>query len=468
MNQTVTVNISGIVFHIEIDAYDTLKNYLNKIRSYFKNSDECNEIMADIEARVAEIFNIKLTQTNQVIKSQDVEEVVEVMGKPEQYVDDEAEETTSSKNSFTTAKKLFRDPDDRAIGGVASGVAAYFGLEALWIRLFFIVSLFFGFGFILYAVLWIIIPEAKTASDKLFMKGDPVNIDNIGKTFKEEADRVSDNIKKNGQHFGKKTESAIEAFFGFLTQLFNSIFNVLGKVFGMFFLIVGTFSLLGLIGMLVGSDTIFSITTEGIFSIESKKFFNLVFVSEDQFYFAIIGIILAVGLPMLLLIYAGVKLLFKVKTPTGIGIGIFVFWMIGLFACGMVGIRMGTELSFDESISSKEIIHEKTDHFVISANTSPSPGNGILEDKYSIISLDEDSVYFDDISFSIHKSKSDSIEFKVIKSSNGKSIKSATNNARMISYHYEVKKDSILLNNYIATLKENKIRGQPVIILSDH
>ena len=86
MNQTVTVNISGIVFHIEVDAYEELKKYLNKIRSYFKNSEECEEIMTDIEARIAELFNEKITSENQVISSNDVEEVVTIMGKPEQYV----------------------------------------------------------------------------------------------------------------------------------------------------------------------------------------------------------------------------------------------------------------------------------------------------------------------------------------------------------------------------------------------
>jgi len=188
MNQTVTVNISGIVFHIEVDAYEELKKYLNKIKSYFKNSEECNEIMTDIEARIAELFNEKISSDSQVIQSQDVEEVITIMGKPEQYVDEDEDEPqpqesfSSKQRTYSTAKKLFRDPDDRMIGGVASGIAAYFGIETIWLRLFFVVALFVGFGFLLYIILWIVMPEAKTASDKLQMKGDPVNINNISKT----------------------------------------------------------------------------------------------------------------------------------------------------------------------------------------------------------------------------------------------------------------------------------------------
>ncbi|MBL4593362.1 MAG: PspC domain-containing protein [Flavobacteriales bacterium] len=468
MNQTVTVNISGIVFHIEVDAYEELKKYLNKIKSYFKNSEECNEIMTDIEARIAELFNEKISSDSQVIQSQDVEEVITIMGKPEQYVDEDEDEPqpqesfSSKQRTYSTAKKLFRDPDDRMIGGVASGIAAYFGIETIWLRLFFVVALFVGFGFLLYIILWIVMPEAKTASDKLQMKGDPVNIDNISKTFKQEADRVSENLKKNGQQYGKKAETAFEAFFSFLFQIFKGIFKVLGKIVGVVFLIVGTFWLVGLVGMLVGSETIFSITPDGIFSFEATEFFNLIFISENQYYMAIVGITITIGLPIIMLIYAGVKLLFKVKTHSGIGIGLFILWVIGIFMCAMVGIRMGTELTHDETVTSVEVISDEIDDFYISASIEENPGKGVLEEKYSIISLDEDSIYMNDIRLYIYKSKTDSMELKVLKSSNGKSRKDASTNAKMISYSYSVNDSSIFLGNYLATIKENKIRGQEV------
>jgi len=468
MNQTVTVNISGIVFHIEVDAYEELKKYLNKIRSYFKNSEECEEIMTDIEARIAELFNEKITSDNQVINSSIVEEVVTIMGKPEQYIDEDEDSTqqeesfSSNQRTYSTAKRLFRDPDDRMIGGVSSGIAAYFGIDALWIRLFFVIALIVGFGFLLYIILWIVMPEAKTASDKLQMKGDPVNIDNISKTFREEADKVSDNLKKNGQHYGRKAETAFEAFFSFLLHVFTGVFKVLGKVLGVVFLIIGTFWLVGLVGMLVGSDTIISITSDGIFSFEATEFFNLIFVSENQFHLAIIGIMLAVGIPILALMYAGIKLLFKIKAHYSVGLGLFIFWIIGVAICGMIGIRMGTELTHDETISNVEVIDSNVNEFYITASTDENPGKGILEENYSIISLDEDSIYQNYIEFDVLKSNTDSIEIKVVKSSNGKSIKDAANNAKMISYSYSVNDSSIFLGNYLATVKENKIRGQQV------
>ncbi len=471
MNQTVTVNISGIVFHIEVDAYENLKKYLNKIRGYFKNSEESEEIMTDIEARIAELFNEKITSENQVVNTKDVDEVINVMGKPEQYVDEDEEpqeapkqdNSSSNNRTYTTAKKLFRDSDDRMIGGVSAGIGAYFGVETIWTRLFFVLStLIWGFGPLVYLILWIVIPEAKTASDKIQMKGDPVNIDNISKTFKDEADKVSDQLKSNGQQYGKKAESVVGAFFNFIGQILRGIFKVLGKIFGVIFLLVGTFWLVGMLGMLIGSETVFSITSDGVFSIASNEFFNLIFISENQFHMAVVGAILVIGIPVIMLIYAGVKLLFQVKTHTGIGIGMFVVWVIGVFMCAMVGIRMGTELSNYDVSTTEEVISNNANEFYISASEDENPGEGILEGKYSTISLDEDSIYMNDIRLYIYKSKSDSMEIKLIKDANGKSRKDAANNAKMTTFNYSVADSSIRLSNYLSFPKENKIRGQEV------
>jgi phage shock protein PspC (stress-responsive transcriptional regulator) len=470
MNQTVTINISGIVFHIDVEAYEELKKYLNKIKSYFKNSEESEEIMMDIEARIAELFSEKITSENQVIQSKDVDEVIIVMGKPEQYIDEDEEEkeaqSFSNQKTYTSAKKLFRDPDDRMIGGVASGISNYFGVESIWLRLFFVIALFMGFGFLLYIILWIVMPEAKTASDKLQMKGDPVNIDNISKTFKDEADKVSDQLRSNGQQYGKKAESIVGAFFNFIGQILKGVFKVLGKVFGVIFLLVGTFMFVGLAGMLVGSETIFSITTDGVFSISSREFFNLIFVSEDQFHMAIIGVAITIGLPIVMLIYAGANLIFKVKTHAGVSLGLIVLWVIGIFMCAMVGIRMGSELSFNDRDTQvkmvKEVIADDEDDFYISMVSNSIPGHGILEDKYFSISLDEDSIYFSDIQLRIYDSKTDSFELEIEKDVEGFSRKDVTSKLNQMNYDYSVSNDSIILGNYLSTLKKNKIRGQEI------
>lgn len=465
MNQTLTVNISGMVFHIEVDAYDTLKNYLNKIKSYFNNSEEREEIMLDIESRIAELFSGMMSEKNQVITATDVDKVIGVMGKPEQYITDDEEQTqTFSNETYVKGdKKLFRNPDDRMLGGVCSGLGAYIGVDTVWVRLFFVAAFFLGFGLFTYIILWIVMPEAKTASDKLKMKGEPINIQNIGKKFEEEANKVSDNLKNvDTNKFTKKAGSVLEDIFGALATILTGIFTIVGKVIGVAFLILGTFMLVVLLGMLFGSKTIFSITNEGMFSFESHEFFNLIFVSQDQYYLAILGVLLLVGIPILTLIYLAIKLLFKIKMHYSVGLAMSILFVIGMSICALVGIKMGTELSSDEEIVKTHQIAATKHALMIKSPNELLPGKGILEDKFTSISIDGETMYQSYVRLEIEKSKTDSIQLEVKFSSNGSTTKEAIKNARTINYNYQITDSALVIDNYLSTLKDNKIRGQQV------
>lgn len=465
MNQTLTVNISGMVFHIEVDAYDTLKNYLNKIKSYFNNSEEREEIMLDIESRIAELFSGMMSEKNQVITASDVENVINVMGKPEQYITEDEEQSQSFSNEtyVKSDKKLFRNPDDRILGGVCSGLGAYIGLDTVWVRLFFVAAFFLGFGLLTYIILWIVMPEAKTASDKLKMKGEPINIQNIGKKFEEEANKVSNNLKNvDTNKFTKKAGSVLENIVGALATIFTGIFNIVGKILGVAFLIVGTFMMVVLLGMLFGSKTIFSISSDGMFSFESQEFFNLIFVSQDQYYLAILGVLLVIGIPILTLIYLAIKLLFKIKMHYSVGLTMSILFVIGMSICALVGIKMGTELSSDEEIVKTHHIGATQHTLMIKSPNELLPGKGILEDKVTSISIDEETLYMSDVRLEIEKSKTDSMILELKLSSNGSTSKEAIKNTRMINYNYQLTDSALVFDNYFSTLKENKIRGQQV------
>lgn len=467
MNQTLTVNISGIVFHIEVDAYNTLKDYLNKIKSIFGNSEEREEIMQDIESRIAELFTASINDKNQVITATDVDKVIAVMGKPEQYINEEEEEIHSSTNSnYKSAKndkKLFRNPDDKMLGGVCSGLGAYIGIDTVWIRLFFVAAFFLGFGFFTYIILWMVMPEAKTASDKLKMKGEPINVNNIGRKFEEEANKVTEKLKNvDTSKFSQKAGTVVENTASAIGNILTSIFIIIGKVFGVIFLIIGTFLLVGLLGMLFGSKAIFSITNEGVFSIESHEFFNLIFVSQDQYYLAIMGVLLLVGIPIITLIYLAIKLLFKVKLHYSFGITLAVLFTIGIFTCAMVGIKMGAELSSDEEIVKTHHIAATNNVLMIKSPNVLLSGKGILEDKFTSISIDGETMYQSYVRLEIEKSKTDSILLEVEFSSNGSTTKEAIKNARTINYNYQITDSALVFDNYLSTLKDNKIRGQQV------
>lgn len=210
MKKTLVINIRGIVFHIDEDAYDKLNAYLGEISQHFKSKKGHDDIINDIENRIVELFQQKLTDKKQVINIEDVDKVIGVMGHPSDFDQDSEDESTSYVNSKKKEpKRLFRDIDNRVVGGVCSGLGAYFNIDQLWFRIGFIVSVFIGgAGALVYLVLWIITPPAKTVSEKLEMQGDPVTISNIEKAFKEEMnelkDKLDDLTEQAKQTFRKK------------------------------------------------------------------------------------------------------------------------------------------------------------------------------------------------------------------------------------------------------------------------
>ena len=184
MNKTININLGGFFFHIDEIAYQKLRTYLASIsKSLSDDAHGKNEIIADIEARISELLSEKITDARQVVSESDIEDIIVIMGQPEDYT--EAEEAYSDasysyKRNSASGKKLFRDGDDKFLGGVASGIAHYFNIDTIWVRLLFLVITIAGVGagFLVYIALWILLPEAKTTAEKLQMEGEPVNIDN--------------------------------------------------------------------------------------------------------------------------------------------------------------------------------------------------------------------------------------------------------------------------------------------------
>lgn len=183
MNKTVNINLASTFFHIDESAYAKLKTYLKKLEEGFKNTVGKEEILKDIEARIAELFQEIKTNSDYVISEADVEKIIAVLGQPEDFLSEEEEEDVKE----TIHKKLFRDPDDNYIGGVASGLGHYFGIDTSWIRLIWLLLVVFSLGtfIMIYLLFWILVPVAKTTADKLRMKGKPINVSNIEKKLKK-------------------------------------------------------------------------------------------------------------------------------------------------------------------------------------------------------------------------------------------------------------------------------------------
>jgi phage shock protein PspC (stress-responsive transcriptional regulator) len=194
MKITVSINLGGYSFNIDEDAYAELKRYLKNLELHFAGEESSAEILSDIESRMAELFRTKLTNYKQVIDIGDVNQVITVLGTPEDISDNEGP-TVRDKFSSPGYHRMYRDTDHRVIGGVCAGIAAYWDIELWLVRLIFFILAMMGVGFLIYLILYIVLPEAKTTAEKIAMKGNPVNIHNIKNSVKQEFDSVRKNMK---------------------------------------------------------------------------------------------------------------------------------------------------------------------------------------------------------------------------------------------------------------------------------
>ena len=180
------VGIGGFGFMIDEDAYYRLNNYLNRFKSALGSGKESSEVMSDVEQRIAELFRQELRYKEEVVSLALVEKVIACLGFPDgvgqtdEFAFDRGYDTYSRP-----CKRLYRDPDDKMLGGVCSGLAAYFDTEIVLIRVILLVAIICCFGIPVYILLWIAVPLARTAAQKLEMRGLPVTAENLRKAAQE-------------------------------------------------------------------------------------------------------------------------------------------------------------------------------------------------------------------------------------------------------------------------------------------
>jgi len=338
MKKTININLAGFVFYIDEDAYETLQKYLNNIRTYLGNTEGREEIIDDIESRIAELFSEK---QKQVITLLEVNEIIEVMGQPEDYMtEEEFEETTFQQPN----KRLFRDPDNTVLGGVCSGVGHYLKIDAVWIRLIFLAMLWSGLSILFYFVLWAIIPKAETTAQKLEMKGKAATLSNIEDYVRKGYENVKDDFKNvDIKGAGEKAKRGASGFFAFLGELISKLFSALGKILSFIASILG--KLLGVIILVITVALIIVLTIS--FIIGSFIDINIgndilvlpgfEFIGPDwggPFHpiWYHISMMLTFGIPAFSLLLFALQLLFKNmgRLSGGVKIGLLAVWMISL------------------------------------------------------------------------------------------------------------------------------------------
>jgi phage shock protein PspC (stress-responsive transcriptional regulator) len=492
MNKTVNINLAGIFFHIDEDAYLKLQRYLEAIKRSFTDSQGRSEIIADIEARIAELFSDRVQNDKQVIRIKEVDEVISIMGQPEDYlVDDEIfedEPKTSYRAKSAPSRKLFRDTDNSYIGGVSSGLAHYFGIDTIWVRLAWIVLIFgAGTGILLYILLWVLVPEAKTTAEKIMMTGEPVNISNIEKKIKDGFESVTDVAKNVGDSVGaaaknvsdtvsnaaknvdlKKPANSIKSssktFFDTLGDVIMFFFKVFAKFIGVLLMIIGASTLIALI------IALFSLGVADIIHIPGLDMVDIVNAGDTPVWLVSLLTFFAVGVPFFFLFYLGLKILINNLKSIG-NIAKFTLlgvWLISIIGLVVVGVRQASEHAFDESVIEKNELNIKAnDTLSVKMITNDLfETSGYRNNDSFRIAHNEDgekTIYSSDIRIVV-RSTSDSIGKLIIdKNADGRSYETAIERAKNINYNYTINDNEIQLDSYLNTDTKNKFSDQEVV-----
>jgi phage shock protein PspC (stress-responsive transcriptional regulator) len=521
MKKNISINISGIIFHIEEDGYDTLKKYLDSINKYFSTFEDSSEILADIESRIAEIFLSRLNEEKQVITSEDVNSLVATMGSVSDFKAAEEQESVSEPapgpksfsgaestktentsadeqgppKTFTPSKRLMRDQKRKVLGGVCAGLGNYFNVDPLWVRLIFALLLFFygitffayiimwiivpgsydleepimekkmfrdpdrkviggvaagmsqylnidiiamriifvvftifgGLGLFFYIVLWIILPEARSFTDRVQMQGEPVTLSNIEST-----------IKKNQSDRVETEESTLTKILLFPFRLIGMILTGLGKVLAPLMELIRV--AIGILIVFVGIALVFSIVVTGgiLLGLFSAATFSLPWMAEyqdatipvDVFMRAFPGWVAFAGfigslVPSIFLILLGVSIIAKrivFNATAGWTLFVMFFISVALLAVGVPKIVF----SFKER---GEYRVEST--YTVKGKRAVLKVNEVGMDDYDAVNL----------TLRGHDSK----DFRLVQTfkAQGTTRQRAIENAKMIDYYVEFKDDSI-------------------------
>lgn len=530
MKKTISINISGIIFHIEEDGYETLRKYLDSVNRYFSSFEDSSEILSDIESRIAEIFLAKLNEGKQVITAEDVTSLMTTMGNVNDFkaaeetefaaTADASQKNQEQKQSYSagaspnkrlfrdqkrkmlggvcaglghyfnvdavwprvilallafgygggillyiilwialpasdtleeepSVKKMYRNPDQKVLGGVASGIASFFGADIAIIRLLFVITAFFGgAGFILYVILWISLSEARTITEKMEMQGEPVTLSNIESTVKKglnEKDQPEESTLAKIILFPFRALAAILNAIGkFLGPVFNVFVDVLRVAIGILITLIGLTFLLSIIfigGVALG---IFSVNTPLWGDAEFRALSLPMEAIRNGFPgWTIVFAFLASIIPALFMLLIGSSIIAKKVIFRPI-----VGWT--LFVTFFVSIAF-LSISIPQFIF---LFKEEGDYKV--ENTFTVAGN--------TLQFDVKEVGLDDYDMTTLTLRGyDSKELKLIQrfESQGSTRKVAAENAQMVTYGVAQKNDSVLIfDSNITFKKDAKFRAQ--------
>ncbi len=548
MKKVININFQGRVVPIEETSYDLLKQYTDSLRNYFANEEGRDEIINDIESRISELFQERIKNGATCITDDDINGIINNIGRPQDLADADSASTDSSytnksqdtkgeyqQTAFTSGKKLYRDANNKILGGVCSGIAAYFNIEPIIVRLVFVfsgigflayillwafvpssdsvqngvrkrmyrnpdnkiiagvcsgiasyfninvwiprilflipfISFFFrwahfgplsfpnfiGFSFspgslLIYVILWLVIPEAATTSEKLEMKGERVDLNSIKNSVKEEMKGVKERINvvgKQGAEFGKKMGDEFAYAAKKTRTSLGDIIIVLLKIFVYFLL--GIFALVSF-GFAIGATGIF-------------PFKDYLIRDGWQNFFAWGTLIFFIYVPVIGIITWLIRRIAKIKSNSKMmRIGIISLWALGWVCFISLIASVSKDFKSMNTINEEKIslVNPSASIMQVSYNSNGRYNRFRME---PFASFTEDTAYVDNVSLRIIKSANDSFQVTLTKFCNGRTRHYADTLAALMNYNVSQKDSTLLIDRGVPITEEDKFRNQHVVI----
>lgn len=472
MKKTIKIKIGGIIFHIDEDAYDLLKNYLDSLTGHFNRMEGGKEVMDDIESRIAEIFQQKVNDQKEVVSYEDVVHMIEVLGEAKDIIDqDEFEETTPRQSYHRSGKRVYRDPDHAVLGGVCGGLGEYLNIDPVWIRLIFVVLLLaYGLTFWVYIILWIVLPKAETTAQKLEMKGENVTVKNIEKSVKKEYENVKGNFRKmKDSPSYERSTNALHEIFSAIGQILLVILKIILAFIGIIFIIAGFVTLFSFLGILTFGNLVFFPDMVHIPRFYLPEVLG-VFTASGNVLLLSIALICAVAIPLIALIYGGIKLIFRFRARDGvIGVIGLIVWLISLGILASVGTFEG--LNFKEEARYTRTYSLDNPPPVLYLDVNPREQHPSL---HSLFSFDDepDRIYIEPQTnliygrprFDIVQSNTDKVEIEIMRHSNGRSFSIARDHAKDLEYEWYRNDSLLIFDPYFSLPKDQRWRNPYVKI----
>ena len=560
MKQVININFQGRVVPIEVTAFDILKNYTESLNRHFANEQGKEEIINDIESRIGELFQEKLKSGATCITEEDVNNIIKNMGRPEDF-DTTGDESQAGQNkesgSHTSmggagyAKKLYRDENDKVLGGVCSGLGNYFGIDSVILRIIFVIMFFSGIGFLayiilwavvpssavseigsyrkklyrdtdnkliagvcsglskyfgvpiwiprllflipflsfafkwghwgglsfpdflsfsfspgsflVYIILWLVLPEATTTAEKLEMKGEKVDMNSIKNSVVEEMKGVkerAEKLSKEAASIAREKSKVMGAeFSGAVKRNRNPIGNIVAGFFKIIFYIIFGSIAIGLVFALFG----LAIAAIGVFPIK-----DFVFNGALQNWLAWGTLIFFIAVPIVGVITWIIRRLTRVRSGNkNLAFGFSILWLLGWVCFIMLLANVSKDFRRTNN-PAEQFITLANPHVSRMDITADDPDKTFFRTNWSRFdlyeALDSDTVYVRNVVFKIEKSETDSFRVSIMRIARGQSRTAADTTARNIQYNVIQKDSTLLIDKGIAITKQEKFRNQYVIV----